>query len=530
MPTITLKPGREKSVRNRHPWLFSGAIQRIDSDALDGEIVDAHSHAGQWLARGYLNRRSRIQVRLLSWDAGQAIDEDFWRRRLQQASAGRAALAADAQTNAYRLVHAESDGLPGLVVDRYGDWLVVQTLTLGIERVKPLLARLLVELCQPTGIVERSDVDVRTKEGLRPAVGMLHGQTPAGLVEILEHGQRFLVDLLGGQKTGFYLDQRENRRRTAAYCQAARVLNAFSYSGGFAVYALAGGAQHVVNLDSSIDALELGERNLALNGYDPDIQSEGVAGDVFQVVPSQRLSADLGVHPFAVYRALRTINPSPYLGYLDLGPVTLVASSPESLVRAEGRRVETRPIAGTRRRGATAAEDDALAVELAADPKERAEHVMLVDLGRNDLGRVCRAGSVRVSDLMSVERYSHVMHLVSRVEGELADGLTPLDALAATLPMGTASGAPKVRAMEIIDELEPVRRGPYAGAFGYVAVGGDMDMALTLRTMVVAGGRLHLQAGGGVVADSDPELEYQESLNKLAALRRAVEAASEGLA
>jgi anthranilate synthase component I len=254
------------------------------------------------------------------------------------------------------------------------------------------------------------------------------------------------------------------------------------------------------------------------------------AGDVFQVVPSQRLSADLRVHPFAVYRALRTINPSPYLGYLDLGPVTLVASSPESLVRAEGRRVETRPIAGTRRRGASIAEDDALAVELATDPKERAEHVMLVDLGRNDLGRVCRAGSVQVRDLMSIERYSHVMHLVSRVEGELAEGRTALDALAATLPMGTASGAPKVRAMEIIDELEPVRRGPYAGAFGYLAVGGDMDMALTLRTMVVAGGRLHLQAGGGVVADSDPELEYQESLNKLAALRRAVEAASEGLA
>ncbi|MFO8149562.1 MAG: anthranilate synthase component I family protein, partial [Trueperaceae bacterium] len=163
-------------------------------------------------------------------------------------------------------------------------------------------------------------------------------------------------------------------------------------------------------------------------------------------------------------------------------------------------------------------------------PKERAEHVMLVDLGRNDLGRVCRAGSVRVTDLMSVERYSHVMHIVSRVEGELAEGRTALDALAATLPMGTASGAPKVRAMEIIDELEPVRRGPYAGAFGYLAVGGDMDMALTLRTMVVAGGRLHLQAGGGVVADSDPELEYQESLNKLAALRRAVELAAEGLA
>jgi anthranilate synthase component I len=254
------------------------------------------------------------------------------------------------------------------------------------------------------------------------------------------------------------------------------------------------------------------------------------AGDAFQVVPSQRLSADLTVHPFAVYRALRTINPSPYLGYLDLGPVTLVASSPESLVRAEGRRVETRPIAGTRKRGGDAAQDAALAAELLADPKERAEHVMLVDLGRNDLGRVCRPGSVRVTDLMSVERYSHVMHIVSRVEGELAEGRTALDALAATLPMGTASGAPKVRAMEIIDELEPVRRGPYAGAFGYLSASGDMDMALTLRTMVVANGRLHLQAGGGVVADSDPEFEYQESLSKLAALRRAVETAAEGLA
>ena len=254
------------------------------------------------------------------------------------------------------------------------------------------------------------------------------------------------------------------------------------------------------------------------------------AGDVFQVVPSQRLSAALGVHPFAVYRALRTINPSPYLGYLDLGPVTLVASSPESLVRSDGRQVETRPIAGTRPRGSTLAQDDALAAELLADAKERAEHVMLVDLGRNDLGRVSRFGSVRVTDLMGVERYSHVMHLVSRVVGELAPGKTPLDALSATLPMGTASGAPKIRAMEIIDELESVRRGPYAGAFGYLSVGGEMDMALTLRTMVVAGGRLHLQAGSGIVADSDPETEYQESLNKLAALRRAVDMATEGLA
>jgi 23S rRNA (cytosine1962-C5)-methyltransferase len=292
MPTLTLKPGREKSVNNRHPWLFSGAIQRSDRDAADGDIVDVYSDAGQWLARGYLNRRSQIQVRLLSWDGGQAIDEGFWRRRLQRAMAGRAALAADEQTGAYRLVHAESDGLPGLVVDRYGDWLVVQCLTLGIERVKPLLARLLAELCRPAGIVERSDVDVREKEGLRPVVGMLAGQAPDGPVEIVEHGHRFLVDLLAGQKTGFYLDQRENRRRVASYCRDARVLNAFSYSGGFAVYALGAGARHVVNLDSSLEALELGERNLALNGFDPDAQAEGVAGDVFQVLRGWRAAGE----------------------------------------------------------------------------------------------------------------------------------------------------------------------------------------------------------------------------------------------
>lgn len=254
------------------------------------------------------------------------------------------------------------------------------------------------------------------------------------------------------------------------------------------------------------------------------------AGDIFQVVPSQRLSAELGVHPFAVYRALRVINPSPYLGYLDLGPVTLVASSPESLVRSDGHLVETLPIAGTRKRGATPEEDDALAQELLADEKERAEHVMLVDLGRNDLGRVCSYGSVKVTDLMRIERYSHVMHIVSTVQGELREDKTPLDALASTLPMGTASGAPKIRAMEIIDELEPIRRGPYAGAFGYVSASGAMDMALTLRTAVITGGKIHLQAGGGVVADSDPEFEYQETLNKLAAVRRAVEMATEGLA
>ncbi len=253
------------------------------------------------------------------------------------------------------------------------------------------------------------------------------------------------------------------------------------------------------------------------------------SGDVFQVVPSLRLSADLGVHPLALYRALRVVNPSPYLGYLDLGPVTLVASSPESLVKSDGVTVETRPIAGTRPRGADAKEDARLAAELLADPKEQSEHVMLVDLSRNDLGRVSSYGSVEVHDAMRVERFSHVMHIVSDVKGTLAPGKTPLDALAATLPMGTASGSPKVRAMEIIDELEPVRRGPYAGAFGYLSVEGHMDMALTLRTATITGGRIHLQAGVGVVADSQPDLEYEEAMNKLKALRRAVEMATEGL-
>src|SRR5690606_29245498 len=254
------------------------------------------------------------------------------------------------------------------------------------------------------------------------------------------------------------------------------------------------------------------------------------AGDIFQVVQSVRQSADLGVHPFAIYRALRTVNPSPYLGYLDLGPVTLVASSPESLVRTKEGKVETLPIAGTRWRGATPAEDEQLARDLLADEKERAEHAMLVDLGRNDLGRVCKPGTVEVTDLMRVERYSHVMHIVSSVEGELQDGNTPMTALAAALPMGTASGAPKIRAMEIIDELETVRRGPYAGAFGYLSADGAMDMALTLRTVVIANARMHLQAGCGVVADSDPEYEWRETHNKLAALRRAVAMATEGLA
>lgn len=253
------------------------------------------------------------------------------------------------------------------------------------------------------------------------------------------------------------------------------------------------------------------------------------AGDIFQVVPSLRLSAPQGAHPFAIYRALRSVNPSPYMGFLDLGEVTLVSCSPESLLRSDGQKVITRPIAGTRRRGKDTAEDKALAEELLSDEKERAEHVMLVDLSRNDIGRVAKYGTVKPTSLLSVEHYSHVMHIVSTVEGELRDDKSPLDALASVLPMGTVSGAPKIRAMEIIEELEPSRRGAYGGSFGYVAYDGHMDVALTLRTIVVAGEQIHIQAGAGVVYDSNPTSEYQECLSKARAMLKAVQMAEEGL-
>jgi anthranilate synthase component 1 len=246
------------------------------------------------------------------------------------------------------------------------------------------------------------------------------------------------------------------------------------------------------------------------------------AGDAFQVVLSQRLTMDLRAQPFDLYRAVRTLNPSPYLYFLELDEVTLVGSSPEVLVRLDEGRVTVRPIAGTRPRGRSADEDRELAVELAADEKELAEHRMLVDLGRNDVGRVARYGTIRVPDLMVVERYSHVMHLVSQVEGELRPGLSALDVLAACFPAGTVSGAPKVRAMEIIDELEPVRRGPYAGAVGYIGFGGaSMDTAITIRTVLVARGQASVQAGAGIVADSVAAREYDETLNKARALLRA---------
>jgi len=250
------------------------------------------------------------------------------------------------------------------------------------------------------------------------------------------------------------------------------------------------------------------------------------AGDAFQVVPSQRFSVDLRIDPFSVYRGLRTVNPSPYMFFVDFGDMALVGSSPEMLVKVAGGVVETRPIAGTRPRGETIAEDQRLADELLADDKERAEHVMLVDLGRNDVGRVSVPGSVHVKELMGVHLYSHVMHIESSVVGTLRDDLRAVDALRATFPAGTLSGAPKVRAMEIIDELEPTKRGPYGGAVGYIGFGGDLDTCITIRTIVCRDGVASVQAGAGVVADSVPETEFDETQNKAAALFRAIELAA----
>ncbi|MBN8581429.1 MAG: anthranilate synthase component I [Anaerolineae bacterium] len=254
------------------------------------------------------------------------------------------------------------------------------------------------------------------------------------------------------------------------------------------------------------------------------------AGDIFQVVPSQRFTRETHVEPFDVYRAVRRLNPSPYMFFFDFGivddePLFLVGSSPEMFVRLEGRTASLRPIAGTRPRGKDNAADDALAQELLADPKERAEHVMLVDLGRNDLGRVCEYGTVRVSDFFTVEKYSHVMHIVSHVEGKLKPELTAFDLVRAAFPAGTVSGAPKVRAMEIIASLEPDARGAYAGMVGYFGFDGAMDTCLTIRTMVGRGNTVSVQAGGGVVADSDPTTEYQETVNKASAMLRAIDVA-----
>jgi anthranilate synthase component 1 len=253
------------------------------------------------------------------------------------------------------------------------------------------------------------------------------------------------------------------------------------------------------------------------------------AGEIYQVVLSQRFETDVHVDPFTVYRALRHVNPSPYMYFIRMGGVSIVGSSPEMLVRVEGTRVQTHPIAGTRPRGRTEEEDVRLAEELKRDEKERAEHVMLVDLGRNDVGRVCEYGSVRVPQFMGLERYSHVMHLVSIVEGTLSPDHDRLDALVSCFPAGTVSGAPKVRAMEIIAELEPTPRGIYSGAVGYLDFAGNLDFCITIRTLVLAGDRAYVQAGAGIVADSNPASEYEETRDKARAMVRALELAHGGL-
>lgn len=270
------------------------------------------------------------------------------------------------------------------------------------------------------------------------------------------------------------------------------------------------------------------ESNVGREGYElmvERIREYVIAGDVIQTVPSQRIARRTAVHPFNIYRQLRTVNPSPYMFYLDLGEFQVVGASPELLVRVEDGQVVTHPIAGTRPRGATPEEDEQLAVELLADEKERAEHIMLVDLGRNDVGRVAKPGTVSVDQMMQIEKYSHVMHIVSHVSGELAADKTPFDAFRSVFPAGTVTGAPKVRAMEVIAELEPSKRGIYAGAVGYASFAGTLDTCIAIRTMLVKDGVAYLQAGGGIVYDSVPETEYTESMNKMRALMRAIDQA-----
>jgi len=276
----------------------------------------------------------------------------------------------------------------------------------------------------------------------------------------------------------------------------------------------------VVTPNQTQDAFEAGVRR---------IQDEIAAGEVYQAVLSQRFDIGVTAPPFDVYRALRHINPSPYMFFIRMGREAIIGASPEMLVRVEGRHVETHPIAGTRRRGATADEDQRLADELRRNEKEKAEHVMLVDLGRNDVGRVAEVGSVRVPQFMTLERYSHVMHLVSRVEGRLAEGRDRLDALEATFPAGTLTGAPKIRAMQIVGDVEPTRRGLYGGAVGYLDFAGNLDFCIAIRTITMRDGRAELQAGAGIVADSEPAAEFQETLDKAQALIQALDMANRGI-
>lgn len=343
LPRITLKAGRDKPVRQGHPWIFSGAIQTLPSpaQAADGDLVAVIDSRGRWLAQGYLNRRSQIQVRILSWDQTEAIDDAFWRGRLVQAIKGRADLAAATPpTTVYRLINAENDYLPGLTVDRYADYLVLQSGTLGMDRHKVRLAQMLLELTGCAGVIERSEGSLRREEGLGAAIGVLAGTGPDGLVTVQEAGLHFLVDNVNGQKSGFYADQRENRVQVAALCQGKRMLNAFSYTGGFGIHALAAGAAHVVNVDSSVEALTLGEANLRLNGFDPDGPQpvcESIAGDLFQILREWRDEPDQ--HPFDVIvldppkfaHNKKTVNAA-LRGYKDINLLAMNLIQPEGIL------------------------------------------------------------------------------------------------------------------------------------------------------------------------------------------------------
>jgi 23S rRNA (cytosine1962-C5)-methyltransferase len=288
MAKVILKPGREKSVLKRHPWVFSGAIASLEGEVTNGVVAEVVSSNGIWLARGSINRRSQIVVRILTWNEDESIDGNFWHSRLERAWSARSALASDPKTNAYRLVNAEGDGLPGLIVDRYGDWLVVQFHTRGMECVKNQIVKEIECLSSAKGIYERSEGEGREKEGLPQSTGVLSGDDPPDMIEILENGLRFLVDVKRGHKTGFYLDQRDNHRRSSAYLKSCDVLNCFSYTGAFAVYAASAGAKNIINIDSSQDVLELAKRNYELNKHDFSTSSkssvskvEYLTGDVF---------------------------------------------------------------------------------------------------------------------------------------------------------------------------------------------------------------------------------------------------------
>ena len=286
---LRLKPGREKPVGNRHPWIFSGAIKRVEGDPRPGDLTDVFSAGGEWLAVAYYNPHSQIRARILSWQEGTTFDEGWWRKRLADAFARRTVLSLEPETNAYRLVNAEADRLPGLVVDRYADYLVVQCLTLGIDRRKEMLIGLLAEMERPAGIVERSDVGVRKKEGLPKVAGVRDGQRPPEELVVREKGFKFGTNLLEGHKTGLYLDQRENRALLGEprFVRDKTVLNAFAYTGGFAIYAAAGGAMAITNLDSSAEVLTQAERNMALNAHERP-EDEYVAGDAFEILRHYR--------------------------------------------------------------------------------------------------------------------------------------------------------------------------------------------------------------------------------------------------